>query len=267
VPELGAWNLVISGVVAMAAAGVFSLLIGLPCLRLRGDYLAIATLGFGEIVRMMLSNIEFPGAEVTGGEPFGGATGINIPSTLMGAEYTADWASKWLIWGALILTYVFFLNLKRSGIGRALMCIREDEIAARAMGIHVPRLKILSFLLSAVFAGLAGALYIHNARLGLTASPGDFTLFQTIEMLLIVVLGGLGSFSGSLLAALVLKALPELLRLAPTVGGVDLGQNRQLLYAILLIVLIRLVPNGLMGAGEWPSRRRVRSTSRRGAGT
>jgi branched-chain amino acid transport system permease protein len=215
---------------------------GLPCLRLRGDYLAIVTLGFGEITRLVLNNVEFPGSSVTGGLSFGGATGITLPMP-PGGEYVT-WKVILIVLG---LTYVFMLNLKRSYIGRALLCIREDEIAAKAMGIHVPRYKLLAFVVSAVFAGLAGALFVHY---NMSCAPNEFNLLKTVEVLLIVVLGGLGSVTGALVAAVILGFTPEALRFLPKIGGVNLAENRQLIYALLLIALIRLAPNGLMGL--WP---------------
>jgi branched-chain amino acid transport system permease protein len=247
----------------MAAAGLFALLIGLPCLRLRGDYLAIATLGFGEVLRLTLNNVQFPPCALTGGERFGGATGIGLPNpTDYGAAYTADYSPWWLIWLGVAAVYVLLLNLKRSALGRAMMCIREDEVAARSMGIHVPRYKMLAFLVSATVAGLAGAMFVHNAALGIRVKPNDFDLLKTLDLLLMVVLGGLGSLSGSVLAAGVLVLVPEALRFVPAIHlppngligpEVRLSEHRQLLYAALLIVLIRLAPNGILGTNELPS--------------
>lgn len=253
-PSLGPVNFVLGAVAAMAAAGVLALLIGLPCLRLRGDYLAIATLGFGEILRQTLNNVDFPGCPLTGAEPFGGATGIGLPNpTDYTAAYTADYSPWWLIWLGVAVVYVLLLNLKRSALGRALMCIREDEVAARAMGIHVPRYKMLAFLVSAVVAGLAGAMFAHNSDLGIRFKPDQFDLLKTLDLLLMVVLGGLGSLSGSVLAAGVLVLTPELLRFLPDLAGIKLAEHRQVLYAILLIVLIRLVPGGILGTRELPA--------------
>ncbi len=240
-PAWGYGNYAIGAAAAMAAASVCALVVGIPCLRLRGDYLAIATLGFGEIVRICLNNIEFPGCKLTYDEPFGGATGIELP-------FEAYYSQWWFIWIHVIVIYILLLNLKRSAIGRAFMAIREDEIAARTMGINPARCKIASFLFCAMFAGLAGALFAYNQ---ISLSPNDFTLLRTIEVLLMVVLGGLGSFSGSALAAVILVALPELLRFAPSVGGIQVSEYRQLIFAALLILLIRIVPNGLLGVNEF----------------
>jgi branched-chain amino acid transport system permease protein len=139
-----------------------------------------------------------------------------------------------------------------------MICIREDEVAAKSMGIHVPRYKMLAFVLSAVFAGLAGALFAHNPYTGMRVSPDEFGLLRTVEVLLIVVLGGLGSVTGSVLAAAVLVFIPELLRFIPRMdvillGPVNLSEHRQLLYAALLIVIIRVFPNGILGLNEAPA--------------
>ncbi|MCY2931322.1 MAG: branched-chain amino acid ABC transporter permease [Planctomycetota bacterium] len=250
---LGAGNLVLGCLAAAGAAAVLAALIGLPCLRLRGDYLAIASLGFGEIVRHVLNNVEFPICAFADRPPLGLAKGISLVSTVSGVTYVANYASWWVILIAAALTYLLMLNVKRSYLGRAMMCIREDEIAARTMGVNVPGVKMTAFLLGAVVAGIAGALFVHNPYSGLRAAPGTFDLLKTVEILLIVVLGGLGSMTGSLVAAALLAFLPQLLRFLPTVAGIQLAQHKQLLYALLLIVLIRLVPNGLLGLHECPA--------------
>jgi branched-chain amino acid transport system permease protein len=258
-PALGPFNLALSLAAAVAVSALFALVVGLPCLRLRGDYLAIATLAFGEMTRMVLSAVEFPGCELTDGQSFGGATGINLPSPQQYAiDYTTGYATYPVILAAVVLTYAFMLNLKRSYVGRAMICIREDEVAAKSMGIHAPRYKMLAFVLSAVFAGVAGALFAHNPYTGMRVSPDEFGLLRTVEILLIVVLGGLGSVNGSVLAAAILVFIPELLRFipemnVPLIGPVKLAEHRQLLYAILLIVIIRLAPNGILGLNESPA--------------
>lgn len=265
-PALGVGNLVIGGFAAMLMAGLFALAIGLPCLRLRGDYFAIATLGFGEIVRLLLTNLQFPGCAMTGGESFGGPTGIAFTETPgdlwpQYPDYSAQYAGPALIWVCVGLVYVVLRNLKFSAFGRALLCIREDEVAARTMGINVPGCKTRAFLCSAVLAGFAGALFFH---LQLRVSPTNFSLLWSITFLLMVVLGGMGSFAGSLCGAVLLGFLPMLLRHV-SVAGRPLGEYNQILYAALLIVLIRLAPNGLFGLHEWPRwlrRRRRRAESR-----
>lgn len=248
VPALGPLNFIFGAASAVLAACLLSLAIGVPCLRLRGDYLAVATLGFGEIMRLVLTVARFPGGRMHGGAGIGEATGISFtdsPEVLWPDHpgYAGKFATWWLIWLIVAASYVLLLNIKRSRAGRAFMCIREDEIAARSMGINVPRFKIMAFLLSAGFAGLAGALFFHHQ---LRVNPGNFTLMTSISVLLMVVLGGMGSLSGSILAAVVLGVGEQALR------HFKLGEYHQLLYAGLLIVLIRLAPDGLMGRGEVP---------------
>lgn len=246
----GNYALGVSGAVMVTA--VFAVVIGMPCLRLRGDYLAIATLGFGEIVRLVLTNVEFPGCDFTDGERFGGATGIELP-------WEANFGSCWFIWLHVVVVYLFFLNCKQSAIGRALLAIREDELTARSMGVNPARYKMFAFMVSAMIAGVAGALFAYFQH---SLSPNDFTLMRTIEVLLMVVLGGLGSFSGSLLAAVILVGLPELIGFAPAVGGIRLAEHRQIIFAAALILLIRLVPDGLMGMREFADARPVRAKAR-----
>lgn len=264
IPELGPLNLALSLMAGMAAASVFSVLIGLPCLRLRGDYLAIATLAFGEILRLVLETLTFPGGRMFAGrEKIGGPTGIHFTETPGDLwpehpNYSAGYARWWIIWLAVLAIYILLRNLKFSRAGRAFQCIREDEIAARAMGIDVPRHKLLAFGVSAAFAGLAGALFFHHQ---LRVNPNDFQLLTSIEVLLMVVLGGMGSLSGSLLAAVLLGLLPQGLRHGVSLlrehwpalaGWVRPEEYHQVLYALLLILLIRLAPNGLLGQNELP---------------
>ncbi len=250
VPALGPANLILGAVLAAAVAALFSVVIGLPCLRLTGDYLAIATLGFAEILRLLLNRLELPGGAMFPNERIGGPTGISFtesPGRLWPAhpDYNAEYTSWWLVWLAVAGVYLLLRNLKFSRQGRAWMCIREDEIAARSMGVDVPRAKLSAFVVSAALAGAAGALFFHHK---LRICPNDFMLMTSILILLMVVLGGMGSFSGSILAATVLWFLPQLLRhIHP-----KLGEYQQLIYAVLLIVLIRLWPGGLFGAGELP---------------
>lgn len=258
IPSTGPFNLVLSIAAAVLVTGAAALIVGIPCLRLRGDYLAIATLAFGEITRMVLNAVEFPGCDLTRGECFGGATGIPLPSPVQyDISYTSAYVTCPVIVIAVAATAVFMFNLKRSFIGRAMICIREDEIAAKSMGIHVPRYKLVAFGISAVFAGLAGALFAHNPYTGMSILPNEFGMMKTVEILLIVVLGGLGSVTGSMLSAAMLTFIPALLRFAdkllPAGTNFSLAQNRQLLYAALLIVIIRLAPNGLLGLNDSPA--------------
>jgi branched-chain amino acid transport system permease protein len=252
-PELGVLNFAISAVVAMAAGGIFSIVLGIPCLRLKGDYLAITTLGFGEITRLILVNLQFPGGKMYPGEKIGGATGIKFtesPGDLWTKfpDYSAEFASWWFIWIFVLIICIVLINIKKSSFGRAMMCIREDEIAAQSMGINISKYKMIAFLLSAVTAGFAGALFFHKE---LAVAPGKFNLICSIEILLMIVLGGLGSFTGALTGAIVLGLTPYILRHVE-ISGYRLGEYQQLMYAVLLIILIRLAPNGIFGMNEIP---------------
>ena len=197
-------------------ASLFGLLVGLPALRLKGDYLAIVTLACGEIVKNIIMNLN-----VTGG-----ALGLDT-----GAIYSK--AAMLLPYGAVLvlLTVLVMMHLKRSKHGRAIMAIRDNRIAAESVGINVTRYKLTVFMLSAFFAGAAGALYGHCFA-NVKAAAFDYNM--SIEILVIVVLGGMGSVPGSILAAVVLQALPEAMR--------EFADYRMLVYAVVLI-LVMLVTN------------------------
>ena len=215
-----AMPLAVRMVLAMLAGGlvaaVFGLLVGLPTLRLKGDYLAIVTLACGEIVKNIITNLN-----VTGG-----ALGLDT-----GAIYSK--AATLLPYGAVLvlLTVLVMMHLKRSKHGRAIMAIRDNRIAAESIGINVTRYKLTVFMLSAFFAGAAGALYGHCFA-NVKAAAFDYNM--SIEILVIVVLGGMGSVPGSILAAVVLQALPEAMR--------EFADYRMLIYAVVLI-LVMLVTN------------------------
>lgn len=211
------WLCLPVGAVAAAAAG---LLVGLPTLRLRGDYLAIATLGFGEIIRVLILNIP-----ITGGSR--GLAGIPNLTNFYVAE------------AAMIVTLVVIANLINSSHGRAMLGIREDEVAAEAMGINTTRYKVLSFAIGAFFAGAAGSLYAHYMMF---IDPRTFTFLKSIEILVMTVMGGLGSLTGSVLAAGVLTFLPEYLR--------QFAEYRMVVYSLLLILLMLWRPQGLFGRKE-----------------
>ncbi|MBO8141164.1 MAG: branched-chain amino acid ABC transporter permease [Firmicutes bacterium] len=219
--EAGFWVAVAS---AAAAATLFGIIVGLPTLRLRGDYLAIATLGFGEIVRIALLNLD-----ITGG-PFG-LRGIpretNLPLVIL----------------VVAVTYLVLASLVHSRIGRALIAIREDEVAAAAMGIETTRMKVTAFTVAAAFAGIAGALFAFWFRY---LNPSSFGFAVSIEMLAMVVLGGLGNLLGAVLGAAIMTMLPEALRTAaPAVA-----EHRMVLYGALLVVVMILRPNGLLGTSS-----------------
>lgn len=219
-------------------AAFFGVVVGLPTLRLRGDYLAIATLGFGEIVRIAILNLE-----ITGG-PFG-LRGIprltNLPIVII----------------AVVITFIVLHSLLRSRIGRAFIAIREDEVAASAMGIETTRMKVTAFVLAAFFAGVAGGLYAFWFRF---ISPGSFGFLLSIELLSMVVIGGLGNLLGSVLGAGFITYLPELLRTSVPA----IAQHRMVFYGGLLVLAMILRPNGLLGTSSehgwleiWLSRRKA----------
>jgi branched-chain amino acid transport system permease protein len=215
-----------------ALAGLAGYLVGLPSLRLRGDYLAIVTLGFGEIIRVIILNMDF----------LGGARGfIGIPLE----------ANPFWICLVLMLCMAACYRLMQSTHGRAWLAIREDEVAAEAMGVDTTRYKVLAFSLSAAGAGAAGALFAHLQSF---INPGSFDFMKSVDIVIMVVLGGMGSMSGSVLAALALTLLPELLRPLAQVTGVDL---RMVIYSLALILVMIWRPSGLMGRKElWQLGRR-----------
>jgi branched-chain amino acid transport system permease protein len=205
---------------AMAMSSIAGLVVGIPSLRLRGDYLAIVTLGFGEIIRVVIENTRV----------LGQATGISgLP------RYTnVLWAGM-----AVVATVVMARRLLLSTQGRALLAIREDEVAAEAMGVDTVGWKVRAFVISAAFAGLAGVLLVHRIQL---VTPRMFTFVKSMEVVVMVVLGGMGSITGSIIAATVLTVALEWLR------GLD--QYRMVIYSMLLIVLMLTRPSGLFGTRE-----------------
>ena len=210
-------------VLGALAAGLIGVLIGIPALRLKGDYLAIITLGFGEIIRVVLLNIDSVlGFKLT----YGAASLKNIPKE-------TTFLNTFLCVGIVCL---LIHTMMKSRHGRAILSIRENEIAAESCGINVTNYKVLGFAASAVFAGLAGALYA--GYLGIL-NPSSFGFMKSIEILVMVVLGGMGSMVGSVLSATVLTAVPELLR--------AFSEYRMIVYSLLLITVMIFKPSGLMG--------------------
>lgn len=205
-----------------AVAGLFGMLIGIPALRLRGDYLAIITLGFGEIIRVLILNLKFTG----GGRGLSG-----IP------EYTTF---NWVFF-IMVATIVLMFTLIYSRHGRSILAIRDNLIAAEAVGINTTFYKIYAFTISSFFAGVAGGLYAHYITV---LDPTTFGFMRSVEILIMVVLGGMGSFTGSVLAAGFLTLLPELLR--------GLNDYRLLIYSIALVVMMIFRPEGLLGKKELP---------------
>ncbi|MBQ2816378.1 MAG: branched-chain amino acid ABC transporter permease [Clostridia bacterium] len=219
VPSLGngVLALIIALVVGCAAAAFCGVIIGIPALRLRGDYLAIVTLAFGEIVKSLFQN--------SSDESFGGSLGLETPRF--------DKSYLFIIAFVLVLiTLAIVQNLIRSKHGRAITAIRDNEIAARASGINVTKYKLLAFILSAAFAGIAGVLYSYS---NYTVQSMKFGYNYSIEILVMVVLGGMGSINGSIIAAALITYLNT--KLATILTG-DLAVLQNLLYALILIVII-----------------------------
>lgn len=222
---------VVFGALVAAAAG---LLVGIPSLRLRGDYLAIVTLGFAEIIRIVILNID----------RVGGATGFRgAVAPWEGRPIIPLWGNFIWIGGFAIITIVVVYNIVHSDVGRALISIREDELAAEAMGINTTRYKVLAFVISSAFAGIAGALFGHFRQF---LHTNDFQFIRSIEIIIMIVLGGMGSIVGSVLGAIVITILPELLRKLPG----DLYSYRLVIYSALLILIMLTRPQGVMGSRE-----------------
>lgn len=230
-PKLG-WSGPMEGVfffLALVAGGIFSAvggyLLGLPSLRLKGDYLAIVTLGFGEIIRVGLLNIDSLGGAR-------GLSGIQI--------YTNQ---LWLIGAAFACSFTAFRFLC-TPTGRGMFAVREDEVAAEAMGVNTTRVKVRAFVISAFWAGVAGGLYAHQYGY---LSPSNFNFMKSFDAVVIIVLGGLGSVSGAILAAIALAILPEALRPLQAITGFDF---RMIFYSLILILFMVFRPNGLLGRHE-----------------
>ncbi len=210
VPDLLFLGILISGGLM---AGLFGLIVGLPSLRLQGDYLAIVTLGFGEIVRVILLNLD----------TLGGARG------LPGIPHLSNFG--W-VFGILAVSYIFLTSLIKSPFGRGLLSVREDEIAAEASGIDTTAYKVKSFVISSFFAGLGGGLFAHHLSY---INPQTFDFNRSFEIIIMVVLGGMGSMRGALVAALVLTFMKEALRPLQEWTGQD---YRMVIYSVLLIAMM-----------------------------
>lgn len=211
---------IVALIAGAAAAGFLGFLIGLPTLRLRGDYLAIATLGLGEIIRIVIMNIQY----------VGGAAGFK------GIPHLTNFA--WVFF-LMLFTLFFIKNFVNSSHGRACIAIRENEIAAEAMGVNTTKYKVMAFTIGAAFAGIAGGLFAHSFYL---ISPNSFTFMASFNYLIMVVMGGLGSITGSIAGAFVVTFISAALA--------DWPEFRMIIYAITLILLMFYRPQGLFGYME-----------------
>ncbi len=215
-PILFAAALLLGGV----AAAVVGLAVGVPSLRLRGDYLAIVTLGFGEIIRVIFQNTEF----------FGAATGL---------PGIAHWTTFAWSWGLAAVAVFVVGCLVNSTYGRGFIAVHDDEVAAGAMGINPTRYKVTAFVIGAFFAGIAGGLFAHHKRF---LSPTSFDFMKSIDIVVMVILGGMGRTPGVIAAAIILTILPETLR--------TFAAYRMIIYALLIIGLMILRPQGLFTFGK-----------------
>jgi len=214
----GTLSMIAGIILAGIVAAIFGVLIGIPALRLRGDYLAIITLGFGEIIRVLINNA----TPITNGAL--GIMGIPRYSTFI------------VVYACVIISCAVIHMIMKSSHGRAILSIRENEIAAESCGVNTTYYKVMTFAASAFFAGVAGALHAGNQGM---LMPTDFDFMMSISILMIVVLGGLGSMIGSIIAAIVLISMPLLLQ--------PLADYRMIIYSLMLVVVMIFKPSGLMG--------------------
>ena len=206
--------------IGMLISAVVALIVSIPTLRLRGDYLAIATLGFGEIIRIIILNMKITN----------GAAGLILPKLV-------DWR---MIFAAVVICTIIILNFGRSAQGRACISVREDEIAAEAMGVNTTRYKIMAFVLGAMIASIAGALY---AGAFYVIKPGMFTFNKSIDILVLVVFGGMGSFTGSFISSAAIGILNASLQ--------QFADIRMIIYGLMLVVIMIFRPSGLLGTKEF----------------
>ena len=208
-------RLLAAGIIATIAG----LIIGIPTLRLRGDYLAIATLGFAEIIRIVFLNIDY----------VGGAAGMQV-------THLTTWTYTFV---CMFITLLVIVNFTNSRHGRACISVRENEIAADAMGINTTYYKVVAFAIGSFFAGVAGALYAHNFYI---IQPVNFGFLKSFDILIFVVLGGLGSLSGAIAATILLTVVSTFLQGYP--------ETRMIIYSLVLITVMLYRPKGLMGTME-----------------
>ena len=226
----------LSLVAAGLVTAILALLMGFPVFRVRGDYLAIVTLGFGEVVRVVANNLQ----SVTNGP--------------LGLKGLPPYTDLWWSYGLMVFTLFFLGRLIRSSFGRAMKAIREDEVAAEAMGVRVLRYKIMAFTISGFFAGIAGGLLAHLIT---TISPVLFTFFLTFNLLIIIVVGGLGSTTGSVISSVLFVLGGEALRVVEeplSIGPLEIPGipgMRMVIFSVILIVLMIFARKGIMGREEF----------------
>lgn len=258
--HLSAWLILPLGA---CLACLFGALLGAPTLKLRGDYLAIVTLGFGEIVRLFMNNLDRPVNITNGPQGISLIDAVSVANyplsrgfTLWGQSYSGAYAYYYLFLMCMLLVVFVCVRLENSRLGRAWVAIREDEVAAKAMGINTRNVKLLAFALGASFGGVAGGLFAGFQGF---VSPESFTLMESVMVLCMVVLGGMGHIPGVILGAVLLTVTPEILRdvITPLQRGlfgrsvIDPENLRMVLFGLALVLVMLYRPAGL-----WPSARR-----------
>lgn len=225
------------------AAAIAGILVGVPSLRLKGDYLAITTLGFAEIIRVIIQSLDIIGASqgFRGVYIFeNGFKASQIPADMSSVPYVFYSVPKYtnFFWTfSFVIIIIFFTkNLMSSTYGRGFLAVKDDEVAAESMGVNTTKFKVIAFVSGAFFAGIAGALYGH---FNLYLNPEDFNFLKSVEIVVMVILGGMGSMVGVIIAAIILTILPEFLR--------QVAEYRMIIYALLLIIMMLLRPQGLFG--------------------
>ncbi len=245
-------------------AALFGIVLGTPVLKLRGDYLAIVTLGFGEIIRIFVNNLNAPVNITNGPQGISGIHGVrlfgwHLNRNVSLGSYTINSVTEyyWLFLALVTLTVIICYRLQDSRIGRAWMAMREDEIAAKAMGINTRNMKLLAFSMGATFGGVAGVMF---AAFQGFVSPASFSLMESVNVLAMVVIGGMGNIPGVILGAVLLSVLPEALRYLGFISDwqqahfghvyIDSGILSQLIYSLSMILIMLVRPKGLWPAPE-----------------
>lgn len=230
-------------------AALFGIALGIPTMRLKDIYLAITTLGFGEIVRLTMVNW----TDLTRGSM--GLPGIPSP-VLFGYEFNSNIPYYYLILILVLITVLAMQRIIDSRVGRALIAIREDDLAAKTMGIDITAYKVMAFAVGAFFAGIAGSFYAHYSSF---IDPHTFSFSESISILAMVVLGGMGSIRGAILGAVVLSVAPEVLR--------DVSEYRMIIFGLIMMVVMLVRPQGIMGKNRDRQKPRIRTKRAAGGGT
>jgi len=229
-------SIIVGLILAGIAAAIFGVIIGIPALRLRGDYLAIITLGFGEMIRVLINNL----SAITIYNAYGEERTVTITGGAQGLQLIPRHSSFLVVYICVIICCLVVHMMMKSRHGRAILSIRENEIAAESCGINTTYYKVMTFAVSAFFAGVAGALFAGFQGI---LMPSNFDFMTSINILMIVVLGGMGSMMGSVIGATILTSLPLLMA--------ELARFRMIAYALLLVIVMIFKPSGLLGTFDF----------------